>query len=81
MFRDVLSLGQIPVLCVFQDVFTEVSLGLPLVRGVAFCTELCVGTEQISIGPYSMAPVELRELKEQLEELLSPKMQGVMASV
>ena len=64
-----------------QDVFTEVSLGLPPVREVEFCTELCVGTELISIGPYRMAPVELGELKEQLEELLSSKTQGVMASV
>ena len=64
-----------------QDIFTKVSLGLPPVREVEFCTELCVGTELISMDPYRMAPVELRELKEQLEELLSLKMQGVMASV
>ena len=80
MFRDVLSLGQIPVVCVFQDVFTEVSLGLPPVCGVEFGTKWSVGTELISVGPYRMAPVGLRELKEQLEELLSSKTQGVMAS-
>ena len=64
-----------------QDVFTEVSLGLPPVCGVEFCTKLCVGTKPISIGPYRMALVDLRELNEQLEELLSLKTQGVMASV
>ena len=46
-----------------QDVFTEVSLGLRLVSEVEFCTKLCVGTEPMSIGPYRIAPVELRELK------------------
>ena len=60
---EVQSLGQIPVVCAFHDVFTEVSPGLPLLREVEFCIKLCVGTEPISIGPYRMAPVELRELR------------------
>ena len=33
--------------------------------------DLISRTEPISIPPYRMAPVELRELKAQLEELLS----------
>ena len=33
--------------------------------------DLIPGTEPISIPPYRMAPAELRELKAQLEELLS----------
>ena len=33
--------------------------------------DLIPGTEPISIPPYMMAPAELRELKAQLEELLS----------
>ena len=57
------GLGQIPVACEFKDVFTKVSPGLPSVREVEFCIKLCLGTEPISIGPYQMAPVELRELK------------------
>ena len=36
-----------------------------------FTIDLISGTEPISIPPYRMAPVELRELKAQLEELLS----------
>jgi hypothetical protein len=71
---EVQGLGQIPVVCEFQDVFTEVSPGLPPVREVEFCIKLCVGTEPISMGPYRMAPVELRELKKQLEELLKKKL-------
>ena len=44
--------------------------GLPPEREVESTIELIPGTESISI-PYRMAPAELRELKAQLEELLS----------
>ena len=40
-------------------------------REVEFTIDLIPGTEPISIPPYRMAPVELRELKAQLEEFLS----------
>ena len=50
------------------------SPGLPLVREVELCIKLCIGMEPISIGPYRMAPMELRELKKQLEELLKRKL-------
>ena len=36
-----------------------------------FTIDLIPGTEPISIPPYRMAPTELRELKAQLEDLLS----------
>ena len=36
-----------------------------------FTIDLIPGTKPISIPPYRMAPSELRELKAQLEELLS----------
>ena len=36
-----------------------------------FTIDWIPGTEPISIPPYRMAPAELRELKAQLEELLS----------
>ena len=41
---EVRGLGQILVVCEFQDVFTEVSPGLPPVREVEFCIKLCLGT-------------------------------------
>ena len=44
---------------------------LPPEREVESTIELIPGTESISIPPYRMAPAELRELKAQLEELLS----------
>ena len=40
-------------------------------REVEFTIDLIPGTEPISIPPYRMAPIELREFKAQLEELLS----------
>ena len=45
--------------------------GLPPKREVESTIDLIPGTELISIPPYRMAPAELRELKAQLEELLS----------
>ena len=55
----------------FPDVFPDDIAGLPSEREVEFTIDLIPGTEHISIHPYRMAPVELRELKAQLEELLS----------
>ena len=52
------------------DVFLDDILGLPLDRAIEFVFELVPRTELISIHPYRMAP-ELKELKAQLEELLS----------
>ena len=62
---------EIPVVREFPDVFPDDIAGLPLDREVEFTIDLIPGTEPISIPPYRMAPAELRELKAQLEELLS----------
>ena len=62
---------EIPVVREFPDVFLDDIVGLPPEREVEFTIDLIPGTEPISIPPYRMAPVELRELKAQLEELLS----------
>ena len=62
---------EIPVVREFPDVFPDDIVGLPLDREVEFTIDLIPGTEPISIPPYRMAPAELRELKAQLEELLS----------
>ncbi|XP_069149602.1 uncharacterized protein [Solanum lycopersicum] len=45
--------------------------GLPLDRDIDFCIDVEQGTQPISIHPYRMAPAELKELKEQLHDLLS----------
>ena len=60
-------LDEIPVIREFPDDIA----GLPPDREVEFTIDLIPGTEPISIPPYRMAPAELRELKAQLEELLS----------
>ena len=60
-----------PIVKEFPDVFPDDISGLPLDREVEFTIDLIPGTEPISIPPYRMSPTELRELKAQLEELLS----------
>nr|GEY73697.1 reverse transcriptase [Tanacetum cinerariifolium] len=44
--------------------------GLPPEREVEFTTELIPGAQPISKAPYKMEPVELKELKDKLQELL-----------
>ena len=46
---------EIPIVCVFQDIFPEEIPGLPPVRGIDFTIELLPGTALISIAPYIMA--------------------------
>ena len=62
---------EIPVVREFPDVFPDDIAGLPPEREVEFTIDLIPGTEPISIPPYRMSPTKLRELKAQLEELLS----------
>jgi hypothetical protein len=59
----------IPVVQEFLDVFQEVP-SLPPDRELEFAIELLPGTAPIFKAPYRMAPVELVELKKQLQELL-----------
>jgi len=64
------KIEELPVVCEFTDVFPEEILGLPPTREVEFFIDLMPGTGPISIAPYRMSPLELSELKKQLEELL-----------
>ncbi|GKF33044.1 hypothetical protein Tco_0106244, partial [Tanacetum coccineum] len=48
----------------------DIILGSPPERKVEFTIELIPGAQPISKAPYRMAPVELKELKDQLQELL-----------
>ncbi|GJU52933.1 hypothetical protein Tco_1226647 [Tanacetum coccineum] len=54
----------------FADVFPDELPGLPPAREIEFGIELISGAEPISKAPYRMTPVELKELKEQLQEML-----------
>ena len=64
-------LEDIPIVKEFSDVFPYDISVLPSDRVIEFVIELILGTEPISIPPYRMVPAELKELKAQLEELLS----------
>ena len=55
----------------FSDVFPEDLLGIPPDREIDFQIKLTPGIEPISKAPYRMAPLELKELKVQMEELVS----------
>ena len=59
------------VVCEYVDVFPDELPGLPPHRNVDFGIELHPGTSPISLTPHRMAPVELQELRVQLQELLN----------
>jgi len=59
----------IPVVQEFMEVFQEVP-GSPPDQEIEFGIELLPDTALISKAPYRIAPVELAELKKQLQELL-----------
>ena len=58
------------VVCEYEDVFLDELPGLPPQRVVDLCIKLHLGTSPISMTPHRMVPVELLELKVQLQELL-----------
>nr|GFA01799.1 hypothetical protein [Tanacetum cinerariifolium] len=67
---DVPSIHDQPIVFEFPDVFPDELPGIPSVREVEFSIELIPGVEPISKAPYRMALIELKELKDQLQELL-----------
>ena len=64
------TLQSVPVVNEFPDVFPEELPGLPPEREIEFTIDVLPDTQPISIPPYRMAPAELKELKEQLRDLL-----------
>ena len=64
------SLEDISVVRDFPNVFPNDLLNLPLEMEVQFTIDLVPGTNSISKAPYRMAPIELKELKVQFQELL-----------
>ncbi|GAU50740.1 hypothetical protein TSUD_99100 [Trifolium subterraneum] len=65
-----LSPSDIPIVREYLDVFPEEINSLPPEREIEFSIDLVPGSQPISVAPYRMSPLELRELKSQLEELL-----------
>ena len=68
--KEEMKIQDVPGVNEFIDVFPEDLPGVPPDREIEFMIELLPGTSPISKTPYRMAPVELKELKEQLHELL-----------
>ncbi|KAH0711565.1 hypothetical protein KY289_007524 [Solanum tuberosum] len=60
----------VPVVREFPEVFPDDLPGIPPEREIDFGIDLIPDTRPISIPPYRMAPAELKELKEQLRDLL-----------
>ncbi|KAH0643755.1 hypothetical protein KY290_033609 [Solanum tuberosum] len=67
---ETLTLESVPVVNEFLEVFPEDLPGVPPDREIDFGIDLIPDTQPISIPPYRMAPAELKELKEQLKDLL-----------
>ena len=54
----------------FYDIFSDELPGLPPDREIEFVIDLAPGTEPVLKAPYRMAPVEMKELAAQLQDLL-----------
>ncbi|XP_070050613.1 uncharacterized protein [Nicotiana tomentosiformis] len=65
------TIDSVPVVREFSDVFPSDLLSMPPDHNIDFSIDLAPGTQPIFIPLYRMAPKELKELKEQLEELLA----------
>ena len=59
----------VPVVSEFVDVFPDELPSLPPHREVEFGIDLVPGATPISKAPYRLSPAELKELKQQLQEL------------
>ena len=68
--KETPKIEDIPIVNEFPDVFPEELPGLPPDREIEFAIDLAPGTEPVSKAPYRMAPVEMKELAKQLQELL-----------
>ncbi|GKD06404.1 putative reverse transcriptase domain-containing protein [Tanacetum coccineum] len=59
----------VPIVRDFPEVFPEDLPGLPPVRPVEFQIDLIPGAAPVARAPYRLAPSEMKELSEQLQEL------------
>ncbi|XP_027181926.1 uncharacterized protein LOC113780313 [Coffea eugenioides] len=67
---DKVRLKDMPVVMEYPDVFPEELEFLPSEREITFKIDVTPGVAPISKMPYRMAPVELKEMKLQLQDLL-----------
>ena len=64
------TLESVPVVCEFPELFQEDLPGVPPEREIDFGIDILQDTQPISNPRYIMSPAELKELKEQLKDLL-----------
>ncbi|GJT37260.1 putative reverse transcriptase domain-containing protein [Tanacetum coccineum] len=62
-------LEDVPIVRDFPEVFPEELSGLPPTRQVEFQIDLMPGVAPVARAPYRLAPSEMKELSEQLQEL------------
>nr|GEY03292.1 reverse transcriptase domain-containing protein [Tanacetum cinerariifolium] len=63
------QLEDVPIVRDFSEVFLEDLPGLPPTRQVEFQIDLIPGAAPVSRAPYRLAPSEMKELSDQLQEL------------
>ncbi|GKE68306.1 putative reverse transcriptase domain-containing protein, partial [Tanacetum coccineum] len=63
------QLKDVPIVQDFSEVFLEDLSGIPLARPVEFQIDLIPRAAPIARAPYRLAPSEMKELSEQLQEL------------
>ncbi|GJX08605.1 putative reverse transcriptase domain-containing protein [Tanacetum coccineum] len=63
------QLKDVPIIRDFSEVFPEDLSGLPPARPVEFQIDLIPGAAPVARAPYRLAPSEMKELSEQLQEL------------
>ncbi|GKE88197.1 putative reverse transcriptase domain-containing protein [Tanacetum coccineum] len=62
-------LEEVPIVRDFPEVFPEDLPGIPPARQVEFQIDLVLGVAPVTRAPYRLAPSEMKELAEQLQEL------------
>ncbi|KAL8133843.1 hypothetical protein AgCh_009056 [Apium graveolens] len=68
--KETSILDEIAIVREFPDIFPEELPGLPPDCEIEFSIDLIPGAEPVSKAPYRMAPMEMKELAKQLQELL-----------
>ncbi|XP_073153728.1 uncharacterized protein [Henckelia pumila] len=61
---------ELPIVCEYPDVFPDEIPGFSPIREVEFGIELVLGTTPISRAPYRLEPADMKELQQQLQDLL-----------
>ncbi|XP_073153503.1 uncharacterized protein [Henckelia pumila] len=69
-FNDRLNLAEVEVVDDFPKVFPDDISGLPPVRELELSIELVPNAAPVSKAPYRLAPTEIKELKDQIHDLL-----------